>query len=144
MNMGVHADGWNLKRLGQHQIGGLSTDPRQRHQLLDGLWNLTAKVSKQGLGTQTNVLCFRSVETHRIDQLFDGAGVEFREVLGTRQSGLPGFILADLLQDQDILLKARQAAQDVIAMPNYLVEHPYLADMIIQKTDETMAVLRAC
>ena len=65
------------------------------------------------------------------------------EFLGTRQSGLPGFILADLLQDQDILLKARQAAQDVIAMPNYLVEHPYLADMIIQKTDETMAVLRA-
>jgi ATP-dependent DNA helicase RecG len=35
-------------------------------------------------------------------------------VLGTRQSGLPDFALASLVEDQDVLELARSAAQKVI------------------------------
>jgi ATP-dependent DNA helicase RecG len=36
------------------------------------------------------------------------------EVLGTRQSGLPDFVLASLVDDQEILILARDAAEKVI------------------------------
>lgn len=46
-----------------------------------------------------------------MDLQFRGPG----EVLGTRQSGLPDFALASLVQDQDILMLAREAAEKLIA-----------------------------
>ncbi|NCJ06238.1 ATP-dependent DNA helicase RecG [Synechococcales cyanobacterium C] len=46
-----------------------------------------------------------------MDLRFRGPG----EVLGTRQSGLPDFALASLVEDQDCLELARQAAEKVIA-----------------------------
>jgi ATP-dependent DNA helicase RecG len=46
-----------------------------------------------------------------MDMRFRGPG----EVLGTRQSGLPDFALASLVEDQDVLELARQAAEKVIA-----------------------------
>jgi ATP-dependent DNA helicase RecG len=45
-----------------------------------------------------------------MDMRFRGPG----EVLGTRQSGLPDFALASLVEDQDVLELARSAAQKVI------------------------------
>ncbi len=46
-----------------------------------------------------------------MDMRFRGPG----EVLGTRQSGLPDFTLASLVEDQEVLELARQAAEKVIA-----------------------------
>ncbi|MBW4692069.1 MAG: ATP-dependent DNA helicase RecG [Lyngbya sp. HA4199-MV5] len=46
-----------------------------------------------------------------MDMRFRGPG----EVLGTRQSGLPDFALASLVEDQDVLELARQAAEAVMA-----------------------------
>jgi ATP-dependent DNA helicase RecG len=45
-----------------------------------------------------------------MDMRFRGPG----EVLGTRQSGLPDFALASLVEDQDVLAIAREAAEKVI------------------------------
>ncbi len=46
-----------------------------------------------------------------MDMRFRGPG----EVLGTRQSGLPDFTLASLVEDQEVLVLAREAAEKVIA-----------------------------
>ena len=46
-----------------------------------------------------------------MDMRFRGPG----QVLGTRQSGLPDFALASLVEDQDVLELARQAAEKVMA-----------------------------
>lgn len=46
-----------------------------------------------------------------MDMRFRGPG----EVLGTRQSGIPDFTLASLVEDQEVLEIARQAAEKVIA-----------------------------
>jgi ATP-dependent DNA helicase RecG len=46
-----------------------------------------------------------------MDMRFRGPG----EVLGSRQSGLPDFTLASLIEDQEVLELARQAAEKVIA-----------------------------
>ncbi|MEM9908716.1 MAG: ATP-dependent DNA helicase RecG, partial [Cyanobacteria bacterium P01_D01_bin.44] len=46
-----------------------------------------------------------------MDLRFRGPG----QVLGTRQSGLPDFALASLVEDQDVLELAREAAESVIA-----------------------------
>ncbi|MBW4612325.1 MAG: ATP-dependent DNA helicase RecG [Desmonostoc vinosum HA7617-LM4] len=47
-----------------------------------------------------------------MDMRFRGPG----EVLGTRQSGVPDFTLASLVEDEEVLLLARQAAEKVIEM----------------------------
>ncbi|HEY9631122.1 MAG TPA: ATP-dependent DNA helicase RecG [Coleofasciculaceae cyanobacterium] len=47
-----------------------------------------------------------------MDMRFRGPG----EVLGTRQSGLPDFALASLVNDQDVLEVAREAAEKLIAI----------------------------
>ena len=46
-----------------------------------------------------------------MDMRFRGPG----QVLGTRQSGLPDFALASLVEDQEVLELARQAAADLLA-----------------------------
>ncbi len=48
------------------------------------------------------------------------------QVLGTRQSGLPDFALASLVEDQDVLLLARQAAEMLINEDPSLAEFPLL------------------
>jgi ATP-dependent DNA helicase RecG len=45
-----------------------------------------------------------------MDMRFRGPG----EVLGTRQSGVPDFTLASLVDDEEVLLLARQAAEKII------------------------------
>ncbi|WP_303673547.1 ATP-dependent DNA helicase RecG [Vampirovibrio chlorellavorus] len=63
------------------------------------------------------------------------------EFLGTRQSGLPDFVLADLIEDKDTLEKARKAAFAIAADGEYLNQHPQLRDMVYQKTDDTFSTL---
>ncbi|MEM6445810.1 MAG: ATP-dependent DNA helicase RecG [Cyanobacteria bacterium P01_D01_bin.123] len=48
------------------------------------------------------------------------------EVLGTRQSGLPDFALASLIDDRDTLELARQTAEDIIARSPDLERYPQL------------------
>jgi len=57
-----------------------------------------------------------------MDMRFRGPG----EVLGTRQSGLPDFTLASLVEDQQVLEIARQAAEKVIARDATLQRWPLL------------------
>jgi ATP-dependent DNA helicase RecG len=63
------------------------------------------------------------------------------EFLGTRQSGLPDFVLADLIEDRQILEQAREAATRIANHPEYLSSHPELFDMVYQKTQDTFSVL---
>jgi len=48
------------------------------------------------------------------------------QVLGTRQSGLPDFALASLVEDQDVLLLARDAAEKIISADPNLTNHSEL------------------
>lgn len=57
-----------------------------------------------------------------MDMRFRGPG----EVLGTRQSGLPDFALASLVEDQDVLMVARAEAEKIIATDPSLQSFPGL------------------
>jgi ATP-dependent DNA helicase RecG len=63
------------------------------------------------------------------------------EFLGTRQSGMPDLVLADLIQDKSILEMARACAQEWIDNPDGLSAYPELQEMIFQKTDQSFSVL---
>lgn len=65
------------------------------------------------------------------------------EFLGTRQSGLPDLVLADLIQDKGILEMAREAAFDLIEGQADLTQYPELHDVIFHKTEETFSVVSA-
>ncbi len=58
-----------------------------------------------------------------MDLRFRGPG----EVLGTRQSGLPDFALASLIEDQDVLMVAREAAEALLKDDPELARCPKLA-----------------
>ncbi|MDG2992343.1 ATP-dependent DNA helicase RecG [Candidatus Synechococcus calcipolaris G9] len=64
-----------------------------------------------------------------MDMRFRGPG----EVLGTRQSGLPDFALASLVEDQDCLELARQAAETTIQQDNTLTSWPLLKQELDQR-----------
>ena len=59
-----------------------------------------------------------------MDMRFRGPG----EVMGTRQSGVADFTLASLVEDEDILLLARQAAEKVIDMDASLERWPLMKE----------------
>ncbi len=63
------------------------------------------------------------------------------EFLGTRQSGLPDFVLADLIHDKAILEMAREAAFAVVDNPEVFENYPELRDIVFQKTEDTFNVL---
>lgn len=60
------------------------------------------------------------------------------EVLGTRQSGLPDFALASLIEDQDCLEQARQAAADLLATDPNLQAYPLLQATLTQRHDRLL------
>lgn len=64
-----------------------------------------------------------------MDMRFRGPG----EVLGTRQSGLPDFALASLVEDQDCLELARQAAETTIQGDSTLADCPLLKQELDQR-----------
>jgi ATP-dependent DNA helicase RecG len=69
-----------------------------------------------------------------MDMRFRGPG----EVMGTRQSGVADFTLASLVEDEDILLLARQAAEKVIDMDASLARWPLMQDELRYKYERLM------
>jgi len=69
-----------------------------------------------------------------MDLQFRGPG----EVLGTRQSGLPDFALASLVQDQDILMLAREAAETLIAEDPELGNYPFINQELQRRYEQLM------
>ncbi|KKJ00228.1 ATP-dependent DNA helicase RecG [Prochlorothrix hollandica] len=69
-----------------------------------------------------------------MDMRFRGPG----EVLGTRQSGLPDFALASLVNDQDVLYMARQAAEDLMAQDPQLQDWPDLRETLAYRYQRLM------
>lgn len=65
------------------------------------------------------------------------------EFLGTRQSGLPDLLLADLIQDKGILEIAREAAFYLIDSPGGLAHYPELYDAVFSKTESTFNMVTA-
>jgi ATP-dependent DNA helicase RecG len=57
-----------------------------------------------------------------MDMQFRGPG----EVLGKRQSGLPDFALASLVEDQEVLVLAREAAEKLVFTDKHLEDYPLL------------------
>jgi ATP-dependent DNA helicase RecG len=60
------------------------------------------------------------------------------EVLGTRQSGLPDFALASLMTDQEVLMLARQAAEQTLATDPCLSQSPQLAAELQRRYDQLL------
>lgn len=60
------------------------------------------------------------------------------EVLGTRQSGLPDFALASLVEDQDVLVLARDAAEKIIASDTKLTTFPLLQEELDRRYQRLM------
>jgi ATP-dependent DNA helicase RecG len=69
-----------------------------------------------------------------MDLRFRGPG----EVLGTRQSGLPDFALASLVEDQAVLEVARQAAESLIQSDPTLQGHPCLRRELTYRYEKLM------
>ncbi|MCA9798122.1 MAG: ATP-dependent DNA helicase RecG [Cyanobacteria bacterium HKST-UBA04] len=59
------------------------------------------------------------------------------DFLGTRQSGLPEFLLADLVTDYDILAEARQAAQAIVADEDWRQTYPELSGLMTHSAFQT-------
>ncbi|MFS8907812.1 ATP-dependent DNA helicase RecG, partial [Synechococcus sp. OH2] len=64
-----------------------------------------------------------------MDLRFRGPG----EVMGTRQSGLPDFALASLMDDQEVLQLARQAAEQLIVQDPQLQQWPRLRRILEER-----------
>ena len=69
-----------------------------------------------------------------MDMRFRGPG----EVLGTRQSGLPDFTLASLVEDQQVLELAREAALKVIDRDATLERWPLLQNELKYRYERLM------
>ncbi len=65
------------------------------------------------------------------------------EFLGTRQSGLPDLVLADLIKDKSILEMAREAAFHIVSTQGNLAQYPELHEAIFSKTEEAFSVVTA-
>ncbi|PSN17467.1 DNA helicase RecG, partial [filamentous cyanobacterium CCP5] len=69
-----------------------------------------------------------------MDMRFRGPG----EVLGTRQSGLPDFALASLVEDQEVLGLAREAAESLIQEDKHLERWPKLKAELVYRYQKLM------
>jgi len=69
-----------------------------------------------------------------MDMRFRGPG----EVLGSRQSGLPDFALANLTEDQQVLELARTAAETLLAQDEALERHPGIRQELANRYRQLM------
>jgi ATP-dependent DNA helicase RecG len=69
-----------------------------------------------------------------MDMRFRGPG----EVLGTRQSGLPDFALASLVEDQAVLELAREAAETIMKMDETLEQWPAMKAELVERYTRLM------
>jgi ATP-dependent DNA helicase RecG len=127
-----NADRFGLAQL--HQLRGrVGRGKHQSYCLL-----LSGSKSEETLGRlQILVDTANGFEIAEKDLEIRGPG----EYLGTRQSGLPDLVLADLIEDRHILEMAREAAQRLIGNGDGLMDYPELKDIIIQKTENAMSVM---
>lgn len=112
-----HAERFGLSQI--HQLRGrVGRGSQQSYCLL--MNNSKAETARQRLKVleQSQDGFFIS----EMDLRFRGPG----EVLGTRQSGLPDFALASLVEDQEVLELAREAAERVMAKDETLNRWPLL------------------
>ena len=65
------------------------------------------------------------------------------EFLGTKQSGLPDFVLSNLIQDKNILDQAKIVATQLAEDPEALIKYPDLYEMLHEKTENSLSVLGA-
>lgn len=123
-----HADRFGLSQLhqlrgrvgrGQHASYAIFVAP---HDLSE-----TALARLQALSQYSDG--FRIAE---IDLKLRGPG----DFLGTKQSGLPEFKIADIIEDQAILRAARQAAEDLVIQDPELSLHPHLRDYLVEYAEK--------
>ncbi|MEB3288103.1 MAG: ATP-dependent DNA helicase RecG [Vampirovibrionales bacterium] len=127
-----NADRFGLAQL--HQLRGrVGRGAHQSYCVLMSDSRGAETMERLGIMTQTE----DGFEIAERDLALRGPG----EFLGTRQSGLPELMLADLVMDKAILEEARQCAFKVVESPDYLQQHPQLERMIFQKTETSMEVL---
>lgn len=69
-----------------------------------------------------------------MDMRFRGPG----EVLGKRQSGLPDFALASLVEDQEVLVLAREAAEKLVFVNQKLEDYPLLKEELERRYQKLM------
>ncbi|MEO1427869.1 MAG: ATP-dependent DNA helicase RecG [Cyanobacteria bacterium J06632_19] len=69
-----------------------------------------------------------------MDMRFRGPG----QVLGTRQSGIPDFTLASLVEDEEVLILARQAAEKVIELDASLERWKLMQDELKYRYERLM------
>ncbi len=69
-----------------------------------------------------------------MDMRFRGPG----QVLGTRQSGIPDFTLASLVEDEEVLVLARQAAEKVIEIDASLERWKLMQEELIYRYERLM------
>jgi ATP-dependent DNA helicase RecG len=60
------------------------------------------------------------------------------EVLGRKQSGLPDFALASLVEDQEVLNLAREAAEKLILADQSLASYPALGRELEKRYQKMM------
>ena len=61
------------------------------------------------------------------------------DFFGRRQSGLPGFAIADLASDMNVLEAARQSAQSLLQADPTLASAPLLRDRVDEVIQKTLA-----
>ena len=61
------------------------------------------------------------------------------DFFGRRQSGLPGFAIADLASDMNVLEAARQSAQNLLQADPTLASAPLLRDRVDEVIQKTLA-----
>ncbi len=69
-----------------------------------------------------------------MDMRFRGPG----QVLGTRQSGIPDFTLASLVEDEEVLVLARQAAEKIIEIDESLERWKLMKDELKYRYEKLM------
>ncbi len=116
-----HADRFGLAQL--HQLRGrVGRGAKASHCVL-------INDSKNVLAKQRLEVLVRSndgFEISEIDMRLRGPG----QILGTRQSGLPDFALANLAEDADVLEEARQEAIFLLNVDPHLEAHSHLKSLL--------------
>jgi ATP-dependent DNA helicase RecG len=112
-----NAERFGLSQL--HQLRGRVGRGQHKSYCILMIGNKTADaVARLGVLEQSQDGFFIS----EMDLRFRGPG----QVLGTRQSGLPDFALASLVEDQEVLVLAREAAEKIMLADGTLKDIPSL------------------
>ncbi len=122
-----NADRFGLAQL--HQLRGRVGRGASKSFCLLG-YQRTSKLSRQRLDVLVN--SNDGFEISEIDLRFRGPG----QVLGTKQSGLPDFVLASLIDDADVLELARSEASIILESDPELNSHSFLKNSIHEQWEK--------